>query len=171
MVIGWTANSTDTTQDRQFQTKMDKGGAWLTESYKRVQVEPSDVSMSLSTCSTTSECVSPCWKRSRNCAAVWSPDAAKQGSVESFRGSLRQCRTRRSRRRVVPFCMSSTIVTILSQCFRAASNPSWKSLRNSRNGSPSTPPNNSTYSRGNLNGAASNPMFPGELDSMNPKSI
>lgn len=54
-----------------------------TESYKRVQFEPSDVSMSLFTCSSTAVCVRPCWKRSRSWAAVCSPSAAKQGRDES----------------------------------------------------------------------------------------
>lgn len=63
------------------------------------------------------------------------------------------------------------LLMILSQCLRAASNPSLNNLANSRNAGPSTPPRTSRYSRGNLNGAASNPMFPGEFESMKPKSM
>jgi hypothetical protein len=59
-IIGWTENSIDTVQDSEINTTRIEGRAELTESYKRVHVEPSDVSMSLSTCSTTSECVSAC---------------------------------------------------------------------------------------------------------------
>jgi hypothetical protein len=88
----------------------------------------------------------------------------------------------------IPFCISSTmaknthqqnkwppklfhLLTIRSQCFLAASNPSLNSLLNSRKCSLLTPPSTSTYSSGNLKGAASNPRFPGEFDNMNPKSI
>jgi hypothetical protein len=90
-----------------------------------------------------------------------------------------------------PFCMSSTnaseqqdqisvpintsrafySLTILSQCFRAASKPSLKSLLNSIKASPSNPPRTSIYSRGNLNGAASKPIFPGEFERRKPKSM
>lgn len=63
------------------------------------------------------------------------------------------------------------ILMILSQCFRAASKPSLKRRRNSRKGAPSTPPRTSIYSGGSLNGAASNPMFPGVLLRMKPKSM
>jgi hypothetical protein len=60
---------------------------------------------------------------------------------------------------------------ILSQCFRDASKPCRKRRLNSRNAGASTPPSTSIYSEGNLNGAASNPMFPGVLLRMKPKSI
>ncbi len=60
VIIEWTESSTDTAQDSEIYVRRIEGGAELTESYKRVHVEPSDVSMSLSTCSATSECVSAC---------------------------------------------------------------------------------------------------------------
>lgn len=60
---------------------------------------------------------------------------------------------------------------IRSQCFRAASNPSRNNCLNIKNDSELTPPRTSMYSGGNLNGAASNPMFPGELESIKPKSM
>lgn len=56
----------------------------LTESYNLVQLDPSELSISRSTCSPTRECVRVGWKRSLNCAAVSSPSAAKHGKFESF---------------------------------------------------------------------------------------
>lgn len=57
----------------------------LTESYKRVQLEPRELSISRSTYSPARECVRAGWKRSRSWFAVWSPNAAKHGRVESTR--------------------------------------------------------------------------------------
>jgi len=60
---------------------------------------------------------------------------------------------------------------IRSQCFLAASNPSLNNLLNSRNEAPFVPPSTSIYSGGNLKGAASNPILPGVLLNINPKSM
>jgi len=69
------------------------------------------------------------------------------------------------------FEQTKNSLIIRSQCFLAASNPSLNNLLNSRNGAPVVPPNTSIYSGGNLKGAASNPILPGVLLRMNPKSI
>lgn len=58
-----------------------------TESYKRVQLEPIELSISRSRYSWTREYVRAGWNRSRSWLAVCSPNAAKQGSVESSHGS------------------------------------------------------------------------------------
>jgi hypothetical protein len=63
------------------------------------------------------------------------------------------------------------VLMILSQCLRAASNPSRKSALNSRKAAPLMPPKTSTYSVDSLKGAASKPIFPGVLLKMNPKSM
>jgi hypothetical protein len=60
VIIGWTESSTDTAQHSEIYVRRIRNVAMLTESYKRVHVEPSDVSISLSTCSATSEWVSAC---------------------------------------------------------------------------------------------------------------
>lgn len=60
VIIGRTESSTDTARDSEIYVRRIRNVAKLTESYKRVHVEPSDVSISLSTCSATSECVSAC---------------------------------------------------------------------------------------------------------------
>jgi len=92
------------------------------------------------------------------------------------------------RTKVRPFCISSTKafgidqqastrkkdedeLIILSQCFRDASKPCLKRRLNSRNDGALSPPSTSIYSGGNLNGAASNPIFPGVLLRIKPKSI
>ena len=60
VIIGRTESSTDTTQHSEIYVRRIRNVAMLTESYNRVHVEPSDVSISLSTCSATRECVSAC---------------------------------------------------------------------------------------------------------------
>ncbi|KAH3682236.1 hypothetical protein WICPIJ_006794 [Wickerhamomyces pijperi] len=56
-----------------------------------------------------------------------------------------------------------------SSCLRSSLKASFVSCLNLKNGSPSKPPNNSTYSKGNLKGAASNPTEPGEFEILVPK--
>ena len=59
----------------------------LTESYNRVQLEPSEDMISPSTSSGTVCWFDLGWNRSRSCWPVCSPNAAKQGSDESIHKS------------------------------------------------------------------------------------
>lgn len=159
-----------------------------TESYSRVHADPSEVTIKPSTYSVTPAVVKAGWKRSLSNCEVCSPKAAKHGNAESNimaldgplislarhylfaldRQALKKYRMESAESNVYPLIGNSLIIRSL--CFRIAKNPSRNNRLNSLNGSASTPPRTSTYSRGNLNGADSNPMFPGELDSINPKS-
>ena len=151
-----------------------------TESYNLVQFEPSDVSISRSTYSSIKEWVNVDWNLSLRWCAVCSPYMAKHGSVESF------CINSTNAIQVVVFPHQQNkqnqkngddmrerenSLMIRSQCFLAALNPSLNNLLNSRNEVPVGPPNTSIYSGGNLKGAASNPILPGVLLNINPKSI
>ena len=95
------------TSDKNVTVKSLCNEVWiLTESYKRVQLEPRELSMSRSTYSLTRECVRAGWKRSRSWFAVWSPNAAKHGRLESARkGSTNVLLLVIVR---LPFCISST---------------------------------------------------------------
>ena len=109
----WIANSTDTAKGVSPYHTRRADKRWRTESYKRVQFEPSDVSMSLLTCSSTALCVRPCWKRSRSWLAVCSPRAAKQGREESTvieREDQWEPKVKYTSI-ILPFCISSTKAT------------------------------------------------------------
>ncbi|KAF0268140.1 hypothetical protein FOG48_02786 [Hanseniaspora uvarum] len=67
--------------------------------------------------------------------------------------------------------MISHMDTICSWLFLNTLKPSFNNVLNFLKASDSKPPNTSTYSKVNLNGAASNPTDPGELDNIKPKSM
>lgn len=160
----------------------------LTVSYNLVQLEPTDAIIKLSQYVFKADSGEFNWNRSFSCLTVCSPVELKQGNEEpQTLSSIRQLHYLQWF--CLLFCISSTMaefilvshnmfkytqiypLIILSLCFLATSNPLQNNFLYSKKALLSRPPITSTYSNGNLKGAASNPRLPGEFDNMNPKSI